>query len=84
MVDIEGSLNDLQAVIDSSALMMRPSIFPSYLKLSSIDDLCLNEKHRAELNLWLQSNDVEKGNITFTTRVDYATRRITIEEIKVL
>lgn len=84
--EIHVALSDMTSQVYSQASKLRPAIFPSYLQVDSIFDLCVTKAQRESAQNWLRKKDVDDNNYSdtgFVTTIDYPHRRVTINEVKV-
>jgi hypothetical protein len=81
--EIHVALADMTTQVCSQAPKLRPAIFPSYLPINSIFDLCETKAHRESAQNWLSEKDANGGEVGFVTTIDYPRRRVTITQVKV-
>ena len=81
--EIHVALSDMTSQVCSQAPKLRPAIFPSYLPINSVFDLCETKAQRESAQNWLNKKDVNDGEIGFVTTIDYPHRRVTITQVKV-
>lgn len=81
--DIHVALSDMTAQVTSQAPKLRPSVFPSYIPVKSIFDLCVSKTQRESVRKWLSEKDVSDDEAVFETTIDYPCRRVVISGVKV-
>ena len=81
--EIHLALSNMTTRVCSLAPRLRPVVFPSVLKIASVDDLCVTKSQRERVQDWIDKKDVNDGVVTFITSIDYPQRRIVITGVKV-
>lgn len=81
--EIHVALTDMTSQVLSQATKLRPAIFPSYLQIDSIFDLCVTKAQRESAQNWLTNKAGNNSDTGFVTTIDYPHRHISIKEVKV-
>jgi hypothetical protein len=81
--EIHVALNDMTTQVLSQAPKLRPVVFPSYLPINSIFDLCVTKSQREKAQHWMNKKNDDDVEVVFVTNIDYPRRRVNITQVKV-